>query len=43
MWCDKNDILFYDRIIPLVWMKEKLKLMPPKLVDVDRGQNGYDI
>ena len=43
MWCDKNDILFYNRIIPLVWMKEKLKLMPPKLVDVDRGQNGYDI
>ena len=43
MWCAKNDILFYDRIIPLVWMKENLKLMPPKLVDIDRGQNGYDI
>ena len=43
MWCDKNDILFYDRYIPLVWMKENLKLMPPKLIDIARGQNGYDI
>ena len=43
MWCEKNDILFYDRIIPLVWMKEKLKFMPPKLVDIKERHKYNDL
>ena len=39
MWCDKNDILFYDRIIPLTWMNEKIKFMPPKIVTIEERQD----
>ena len=43
MWCEKNEILFYDRIIPLVWMKEKLKFMPPKIVDIKERHKYNDL
>ena len=43
MWCKKNEILFYDRIIPLVWMKEKLKFMPPKIIDIKERHKYNDL
>ena len=43
MWCEKNEILFYDRIIPLVWMKEKLKFMPPKIIDIKERHKYNDL
>ena len=38
MWCDKNDILYYDRIIPLSWMKEELLFMPPTVVVINESK-----
>ena len=34
LWCAKKDILFADRVIPEAWLKEKRKVMPPKLTRV---------
>ena len=31
-WCEKNGIKYYDRIIPLEWLKEKGKDMHPVLI-----------
>ena len=31
-WCEKNKILFYDRIIPEDWLNEKGKDMHPDLI-----------
>ena len=39
MWCDKNDILYYDRIIPLSWMQEELLFMPPKVVVINESRS----
>jgi|TARA_R110000796_G_scaffold26010_7_gene72636 hypothetical protein len=32
MWCDKNDFDYYDRIVPLDWLKEKGKQNYPPLI-----------
>jgi len=34
LWCAKKNIVFADRIIPEAWLKEKRKVMPPKLTRV---------
>jgi len=36
MWCDKNDILYHDRIVPIPWLQEQLKFMPPKIINVNQ-------
>jgi len=32
-WCKKKDILYCDRVVPKIWLKEKLVLMPPTLIE----------
>tara|TARA_R110002020_G_scaffold79124_2_gene198556 strand:- start:13251 stop:13709 length:459 start_codon:yes stop_codon:yes gene_type:complete len=32
-WCKKKDILYCDRVVPKIWLKEKLILMPPTLIE----------
>jgi len=32
-WCKKKEILFCDRVVPKIWLKEKLVLMPPTLIE----------
>ena len=34
-WCDKKDIIYCDRVIPKIWLKEKFKSMPPKLTEAN--------
>lgn len=34
LWCAKKNIVFADRVIPEAWLKEKRKVMPPKLTRV---------
>ena len=32
MWCDKNNIKYYDRIVPLSWLEEKGKRSYPPVI-----------
>ena len=32
-WCEKKEIPFCDRVVPKSWLKEKLIIMPPKLIE----------
>ena len=34
-WCDKKEIPFCDRVVPKIWLKEKLVFMPPKLIKTE--------
>jgi len=34
-WCEKKDIIYCDRVIPKIWLKEKFKSMPPKLTEAN--------
>ena len=34
-WCTKQEIQFCDRVIPKVWLKEELIIMPPLLVQAN--------
>ena len=35
-WCEKNNFLCYDRIIPEPWLKERKKKPHPKLIEFPR-------
>tara|TARA_R100001129_G_scaffold30231_1_gene19976 strand:+ start:844 stop:1329 length:486 start_codon:yes stop_codon:yes gene_type:complete len=38
-WCEKNNILFCDRVVPKMWLQEKLIQMPSKIVQVPIENN----
>jgi hypothetical protein len=33
LWCDRNNFLYADRVIPEEWLKEKGKDLHPELVE----------
>jgi len=35
-WCEKRDILYCDRVIPITWLQERLVSMPPNIITVER-------